>query len=98
MSCLGFATLENKPCSELSDCGNHTGCFPFESVVPATNFNMGHENKFPDNRGLQRKMNATGSWPCRGQQTCNFFGAFDGTNPVLDEKFALLDLLALPPN
>lgn len=38
---------------------------------------------------------ATGSWPCRNQESCNFF---DKNNPIIPEHIRRIDLLSLPPN
>ena len=37
---------------------------------------------------------ATGSWPCRNQESCNFF---DKNNPIIPEHIRRIDLLSLPP-
>ena len=38
---------------------------------------------------------ATGSWPCRNQQSCNYF---EKSNPIIPEHIRRIDLLSLPPN
>jgi len=38
---------------------------------------------------------ATGSWPCRNQETCNYF---DESNPSIPEYIKKIDLMSLPPN
>tara|TARA_Y100000590_G_scaffold275315_1_gene309099 strand:- start:182 stop:484 length:303 start_codon:yes stop_codon:yes gene_type:complete len=38
---------------------------------------------------------ATGSWPCRNQESCNYF---EKSNPIIPEHIRKIDLLSLPPN
>ena len=38
---------------------------------------------------------ATGSWPCRNQETCNYF---EKSNPIIPEHIRRIDLMSLPPN
>ena len=38
---------------------------------------------------------ATGSWPCRNQESCNYF---EKSNPIIPEHIRRIDLLSLPPN
>ena len=51
-------------------------------------------NRYPY-QGVIPKGPATGSWPCRNQQSCNFF---DSNNPIIPENIRKIDLLSLPPN
>ena len=38
---------------------------------------------------------ATGSWPCRNQESCNYF---QKDNPIIPEHIRKIDLMSLPPN
>lgn len=94
--CLGYSSLEDKDCSQVNNCNLSVGCRSYSSVPPAeTNFNLNNESSYPAVRGLQRRSCATGSWPCRGQETCNYF---DKSNPIISDYVRNMDLMALPPN
>lgn len=51
-------------------------------------------NKYPY-PGVVPAGPATGSWPSRNQETCNYFNP---SNPCIDEKWRKVDLMSLPPN
>lgn len=94
--CLGYSTLESKNCEGLSNCNDVIGCRKYSSSpLPETNFNHSHDKDYPGVRGVQRMSCATGSWPCRGQSSCNYF---DKSNPIISEYVRKMDLHALPPN
>ena len=38
---------------------------------------------------------ATNSWPCRNQESCNYF---EESNPNIPEHIRQIDLMSLPPN
>ena len=54
--------------------------------------NKAKDYPFP---GVVPSGSATGSWPCRNQESCNFF---DKNNPIIPEHIRRIDLLSLPPN
>lgn len=94
--CMGYSNVDNSHCEGKSDCNNNIGCRNYSTVpLPETNFNLGHEQDYPHYRGLIRESCATGSWPCRGQSSCNFF---DKKNPIISEYVRQMDIMALPPN
>tara|TARA_B110001469_G_C9647389_1_gene327997 strand:+ start:1110 stop:1403 length:294 start_codon:yes stop_codon:yes gene_type:complete len=94
--CLGYSMIEDKDCSSISNCNQSVGCGMYSLEPPAeTNFNLNKEYSYPNVRGLQRTNCSTGSWPCRGQQSCNYF---DKSNPIISDYIRNMDLMALPPN
>jgi hypothetical protein len=95
-TCLGYSVITEQNCEGSSDCNNIIGCRQYSlSSPPETNFNMHKEIDYEHYRGMKRESYATGSWPCRGQNTCNYF---DKTNPILSDYVRHMDILALPPN
>ena len=95
-TCLGYSVISEQNCEGSSNCNQTVGCREYDtSSPPETNFNMGKESEFSNLRGVKRACYATGSWPCRGKQSCNYF---DKSNPILSDYVRKMDLMALPPN
>lgn len=94
--CMGYSVMDNMNCEGKTNCNGHIGCRNYSAEpLPESDFNHGHEKDYPHARGLRREGNATGSWPCRGQTTCNYF---DKANPIISEYVRKMDAMALPPN
>ena len=95
-TCLGYSVIAGKNCEGMTNCQETVGCQLYSKASPPeTNFNLGKESKYVDLRGVKRESLATGSWPCRGQQSCNYF---DPSNPIISDYVRKMDLMALPPN
>ena len=82
--------------------GNSTDQCRVENTVSIVQ-NMFNYNNLSKNQlqerfpypGLVPMGPATGSWPCRNQESCNYF---DANNPNIPEHIRQIDLMSLPPN
>ena len=94
--CMGYSLYDETNCEDLGDCTNKVGCNTYSlSPPPETNFNLGKEQNYVNYNGVRRNGLATGSWPGRGQQSCNYF---DKSNPIISDYIRRMDLNSLPPN
>ena len=94
--CMGYSLYDGKNCEELDNCDGKIGCRIYDSSpMPETNFNFGKDSEYIKYAGIKRGGYATGSWPGRGQQSCNYF---DKSNPIITDYIRRMDLQALPPN
>jgi len=92
----------NNPNEFIIQKGNPTNeCKVDNSVV--INQNMFNYNNLTKNDLMKRfpypgvipAGPATGSWPCRNQESCNYF---DEANPNITDYIRNIDLMSLPPN
>ena len=82
--------------------GNQTDNCKVTDSVSITQ-NMFNYNNLSKNQLMQKfpypgvipKGPSTGSWPCRNQETCNYFEA---SNKHIPEYIRKIDLMSLPPN
>jgi hypothetical protein len=93
---MGYSLYDQTNCEDIQNCYGKIGCNKYSTESPPeTNFNLGKESNYLQFRGINRQGYATGSWPGRGQQSCNYF---DKSNPIINDYIRKMDIQALPPN
>ena len=65
------------------------------NAMTENDYNLGNEKNYTNIAGLRRTNFATNSWPCRNQESCNYF---DKNNPIITEYIRNIELKSLPPN